>query len=670
MLNPIRIHWRVLCILYGSLLASIAFAVGHHLYYQSLADTPVSTANDLTFGTWTGVPSQKLNTAIGTTFASLFRTSLSITVTTAYLQIVWSVLKAGSTRLNVVDAISGILANPLGFFNRGAWKKSVVLLILATTIWLLPIAPIITPATLTVQTNSQVSYGLTNVSAVDFNSLNFASVVANSQGACGYLYRRPQFEVMKIVAAAAGQDDVLPFAAPGNQPNASYVQQFAGPALQCDDVIEPLRGEILSNVNISTFSEYTSYGYLSWTPSDENSMPFVLENVTNNGESYSEYQLQSYALGPGRGSTTPLSLFVATFPNMQNPYTAGSLFSDYDYVGNATIVKCQLMNATYSSSFNWTNGIRDLNVTVSPSSNGVVYGEGVDCDRFLFTQQVSVPNAFQNASDDLSDYNNTIIQNFAYQSVMHAFGSIVTGSINYPRFPNGLVVATNVMNTVLGATRELFQLQNSTASQMKGLASLGREVWPGISVDSVPDNSLDLRSTLEQLFQNVTMSLMSSKLLQLVICGTARRRESVADHIFRPDPATPYYPPPVNVTSITYQNLYAYSAMMLWLSYGVALFLATITVVVGSMAIFSSGFSYSSTFSTVLRTTSHATISSDISRNDATGQDPLPEHLCKATISFDRVIEQDGESAAKEVLEVKQERDCLMAQSRAERYTT
>ncbi|KAI5199164.1 hypothetical protein AUEXF2481DRAFT_31775 [Aureobasidium subglaciale EXF-2481] len=653
--NPIRLHWRVLCILYGSLLASIAFAVGHHLYYQSLADTPVSTANDLTFGTWTGVPSQKFNTAIGTTFASLFRTSLSITVTTAYFQIVWSVLKAGSTRLNVVDAISGILANPLAFFNGGAWKKSSLLIILAATTWLLPIAPIITPATLTVQTNSQVSYGLTNVSAVDFNSLNFASVVANSQGACGYLYRRPQFEVMKIVAAAAGQDDVLPFSAPGSQPNASYVQQFAGPALQCNDVAEPLRGEILTNVNTSTFSEYTSYGYLSWTPSDENSLPFLLENVTSNGESYSEYQLQSYALGPGRGSSTPLSLFVATFPNMQNPYTAGSLISDYDYVGNATIVKCQLKNATYASSFNWTNGIRDLNITVSPGSDGIVYHEGVDCSQFLYTPGVSVSDALKNGSDDISDYNNTIIQNFAYQSVMHAFGSIVTGSINYPRFPNGLVVATNVMDTVLGATPELLQLQNSTAGQMKGLASLGRKVWPGISVESLPENSLDLRSSLEGLFQNVTMSLMSSKLLQSVV--------SV------PDPATPYYPPPVNVTSITYQNLYAYSATMLWLSYGVALFLALITVIVGSMAIFSSGFSYSSSFSTVLRTASHAAISTDISRNDATGQDPLPEHLCKATILFDRINQQGGESAAKEVLMVKQESGRLLAQSRAERYS-
>lgn len=135
MLNSVLIHWRALCILNGSLLLSTALALGHHFFNQSLAGTTVSTANDLTIGTWAGVPSQKFNSAIGNTFASLFRTFLTITATTAYLQIMWRSLKAESTNLIVVDAISGIPANPLGFFNGGAWKKSAILLPLAITIW-------------------------------------------------------------------------------------------------------------------------------------------------------------------------------------------------------------------------------------------------------------------------------------------------------------------------------------------------------------------------------------------------------------------------------------------------------------------------------------------------------------------------------------------------------
>ncbi|KAH0174302.1 hypothetical protein KCU67_g837, partial [Aureobasidium melanogenum] len=279
MLGSLLAHWRTLCIVFGSLLASISFAIGHHLFYQSLSDTPVSTAYDFAMGPWAGMSSQKFNVAVGNTFASLFRMSLSIAVTTAYTQMVWKVLKAESTRLNVVDALSGILANPLDFFNLGAWRKSSLLLAFAGPIWLLSIPPIITPATLTIETTSRVSYDLANVSTVDFNSLNFGSVVANSQGACGYFYTGSQFEVMKVAHAAAGQGAVLPIAAPGHKPNVSYVQQFAGPALQCKDVVEPLRGQIISNVNTSSCYTTTSYGYLAWIPTTQSLLPFDLVHV-------------------------------------------------------------------------------------------------------------------------------------------------------------------------------------------------------------------------------------------------------------------------------------------------------------------------------------------------------------------------------------------------------
>ena len=129
------LHSRALSILLGSFLASILFATGHHLYYHSLAGTPVSTDNALPFGPWAGVSSQKFNTAVGTTFAALFRTSLSVTVTTAYVQLIWRALKARSTRLSAVDALSGVLQNPLSLFNREAWKTSTLLLTLAYTIW-------------------------------------------------------------------------------------------------------------------------------------------------------------------------------------------------------------------------------------------------------------------------------------------------------------------------------------------------------------------------------------------------------------------------------------------------------------------------------------------------------------------------------------------------------
>jgi hypothetical protein len=370
---------------------------------------------------------------------------------------------------------------------------------------------------LTIETTSRLSYDLANVSTVDFNSLNFASVVSNSQGACGYFYTGPQFEVMRVANAAAGQGAVLPIAAPRHQPNVSYFQQFAGPALQCKDVVEPLRGQIISNVNTSSWNSSTSYGYLAWVPTTQSLLPFDLVTVSDR---YDQWQLRSISIGPAVG---PLSVFVFVSPNMRNPYSHG-MDPEYDYYGDATIIKCQLMNATYSSSFNWTNGIRNLDVTMTTSTEAVSYRKDVDCTEFLYTQDVYTADDYtgdapRNISRPLSDFNNTIVRNFAYQSVMQAFANILKGSISFPYYPNGLVVATSAMNTALAATREFSLLQKNTAGDATSLASLGPQVWPGVSVEMQINNTSDLRTSLEEMFQNITMSLISSPLLQSVIPG-------------------------------------------------------------------------------------------------------------------------------------------------------
>ncbi|KEQ66144.1 uncharacterized protein M437DRAFT_72949 [Aureobasidium melanogenum CBS 110374] len=596
MLNSVLVHWRALCILYGSLLASTAFAVGHHFYYQSLAGQPVSTENELAIGSWAGVPSQKFNTAVGNTLASFFRTSLSITVTTAYCQIVWRALKASTTEVNIVDAISGILTNPLGFLNLGAWSKSALLFPLAIAIWLLPIASIFTPATLTVITASRTSYDLADVPSIDFNSQNFPWIVLNSDG-CTYEYRGTSFEVQRFATAAVGQGAVLSINAPGNRPNVSYTQQFGGPVLQCSDVRDPLRGEILDNVNTTSWDDGIPYAYLAWSPTDTSSMPFQ-SGLQSNGQ----HLLQPIAIGPQHTPGAPEVLFVASLPSFRSPRMMNQMDPNWDYIAKATIVQCSLVNATYSAMYNWTNGVRDLTVTTTPSG-----------------RNVSHPNSHpERVGCTDSRLDSAFIQDYTYTAVLEAFMNIIRGYVSAPT-PNGLVTGTEAMNTALGTTQELFALRNQTAGGVRALDTLGQQYWPGVTVELQANSTSNLRPILELMFQNLTMSLMSSPLLQ-------------------PDHDTPHYPPPVNITIVTYYSQYEYAAAMLGLAYGTAVLMATIIVVLGCIAIFSSGLSYSSSFSTVLRTTSHASVSTEISREDAVGQDPLPKHLAEATITFEHVV--------------------------------
>lgn len=107
---------------------------------------------------------------------------------------------------------------------------------------------------------------------------------------------------------------------------------------------------------------------------------------------------------------------------------------------------------------------------------------------------------------------------------MDSFGRLLVGSISNSRGSLGAIVATNtsVMSTVLGDTEELNFL-NSYPQPLKGLGlTLQQNVatdpnnWNGLDVVDDTSSSIPIREALETLFENITIGLMSSKLLQYV----------------------------------------------------------------------------------------------------------------------------------------------------------
>jgi hypothetical protein len=117
---------------------------------------------------------------------------------------------------------------------------------------------------------------------------------------------------------------------------------------------------------------------------------------------------------------------------------------------------------------------------------------------------------------------------------------------------------------------------------------------------------------------------------------------------YRPNRSSVTAPPPTNVSFVTYQNTYVYSAAKLWLAYGLAILFAFLATMVGLMSLYINGSSYSNTFSTVMRITRDAQLSVEISKEDGTGANPLPAYIANATISFrgssvpDRQMKEEG----------------------------
>jgi hypothetical protein len=84
------------------------------------------------------------------------------------------------------------------------------------------------------------------------------------------------------------------------------------------------------------------------------------------------------------------------------------------------------------------------------------------------------------------------------------------------------------------------------------------------------------------------------------------------------------------VTIQTWRNIYVYSPAFLWLPYGVSIALATVAVVLGTICLVNNG----SSFSTILRVSHEASLTTPVREVDADGRDPLPNHLAKAELSF------------------------------------
>lgn len=95
-----------------------------------------------------------------------------------------------------------------------------------------------------------------------------------------------------------------------------------------------------------------------------------------------------------------------------------------------------------------------------------------------------------------------------------------------------------------------------------------------------------------------------------------------------------YAPPLTKVTLHQVNNVYAYTAWKLWTAYGIALALATITVVFGFIAITSNGASYSNNLSTLFLKTKGADIDTYIKEPDFDGSDSLPKYLANAHVHF------------------------------------
>ncbi|KAF1849050.1 uncharacterized protein K460DRAFT_415486 [Cucurbitaria berberidis CBS 394.84] len=204
-----RSSWQAPTTMVGLLCLGGALALGHHFFYRSLQGT--RTPDNY---------SQQLNTAYGTAFAFLAKASLIGAISSAYTQHMWFDFRTKFTKISTIDSKFTALSNIFSLLDPQFLWKSKIGVILALFSWLLPLAAIVTPATLSVRTTQSSNITMLPVPKADFAS--FPVPVAGNA-------LNPSLDrLSRLVSSGMQIPPVSAFI-----PDATYSLEFLGPSLRC-----------------------------------------------------------------------------------------------------------------------------------------------------------------------------------------------------------------------------------------------------------------------------------------------------------------------------------------------------------------------------------------------------------------------------------------------------
>ncbi|CAO2650021.1 Nn.00g013130.m01.CDS01 [Neocucurbitaria sp. VM-36] len=240
-----RSSWQAPTTMIGLLFLGGALALGHHFFYRSLRGTRVPDSY-----------SQQLNTAYGTAFAFLAKASLIGAISAAYIQHIWFDFRTKFAKISTIDSKFMALSSILSLLDPQFLLKSKVGAILALLTWLLPLAAIVTPATLSVRTTQTLDVATLHVPNADFPS-------AFPVPAAGNALKPSLDRLARFVTSGIQIPPVDAYI-----PNATYTLDFVGPSLQCgtpsDDVLRNI-DTVFDTVNNKTGSQPNAV-YVAFSP--------------------------------------------------------------------------------------------------------------------------------------------------------------------------------------------------------------------------------------------------------------------------------------------------------------------------------------------------------------------------------------------------------------------
>lgn len=135
------IHWVTPVTIISMFLLGTMSAIGHHVFYSELHDTLAGNEARQRWVFW-----------IGSSMGFLTKVSLSAVVGMSRTQWVWLTLRKKWMTLGGIDALFGISSDPTFIRNGNMLRRAKAATVMAILMWMYPLAAILTPGTISVET--------------------------------------------------------------------------------------------------------------------------------------------------------------------------------------------------------------------------------------------------------------------------------------------------------------------------------------------------------------------------------------------------------------------------------------------------------------------------------------------------------------------------------------
>lgn len=580
-----NIHWTTPAIMIALFITGAGAAVGHHFFYMSLEDKP--STDQLTMVRY------------GTALAFFVKSALVGSIVMCYRQRIWHTFRTRALTIAGIDGLFSATEDPTQFFYN--WEMMVnakIATAMAICGWLIPIASVLSPASLTseitIRKNATTCPAVATLNFTREAHFNFrtettyagSSLVyyntTNFEGDDGYFdyYDRPSQNAKRLVFAsmylkepAVGTNASVNSCGAGY--NCTYELNFEAPGYKCD---------LYADSNHDGGGD-APFGMDQLAPKSNN----IYYAVVNQGD-YKMPQTETGAHGVPLHQPFPESLGVFDFEptlwigyaiNTGQTYQADAPeeYKRWGTVHEPKIFKCVAYHTNYTFEIGYQDTKQNYTIKQRDFLRPVV-DTTLKADAQNVTQGTASPSSnFISPKGDVLTYKQTA----AYHAIMQLLRNFLGGSISYSK---GLFVT------------------NSDISETKLMDR--KTTYP----------QQDLPEAIQQLFEDMIITLLSDPLLVVA------DKQSVAC---------------LKEKSI---SVYKYKREGLWVGYAFAVAGSFVCLLIGGWAIHQNGVASDTLFSRILVTTRNPTLDR-LSVGACLGGDPFPKELTRTKLRFGVLLEEN-----------------------------